>query len=68
LDECSSYIEKKNKAKRSSGYEIDLTVDTTLSGDNFDEIGTDLSVIMEMNLQIPNNNQLDPLSGLFCYF
>ena len=29
---------------------MDLTVDTALSGDNLDEIGTDLSLIMEMNL------------------
>ena len=68
MDECSSYIEKKNETKRSSGYKIDLTVDTVLIGDSFDEVGTDLSVKMEMNLQIPNNNQLDPLSGLFGYF
>jgi hypothetical protein len=25
LDECSSYIEKKNEDKRSSGYKMDLT-------------------------------------------
>ena len=50
LDECSSYIEKKNEAKRSSGYKMNLTVDTALSGDILDEIGTDLSLIMEMNL------------------
>jgi hypothetical protein len=50
LDECSSYIEKKNEAKRSSGYKMNLTVDTALSDESLDEIGTDLSLIMEMNL------------------
>jgi len=29
---------------------MDLTVDTALSGDSLDEIGIDLSLIMEMNL------------------
>ena len=35
--ECSSYIEQKNEAKRSSGYKIDLTVDTALSDDSLEE-------------------------------
>ena len=38
LDECSSYIEKKNEDKRSSGYKMDLTVDTALSDDSLEEI------------------------------
>jgi len=50
LDECSSYIEQKNEAKRSSGYKMDLTALSALSGDSLDEIGTDLSLKMEMNL------------------
>ena len=37
LGECSFSIEKKNEVKRSSGYQMDLTVDTALSDDNLDE-------------------------------
>ena len=36
LGECSSYIEQKNEAKRSSGYQMDLTVDTALSDDSLE--------------------------------
>jgi hypothetical protein len=32
-----SYIEKTNEAKRSSGYKMDLTVDTALSDDSLEE-------------------------------
>ena len=37
LDECSSYIKKKNEAKRSSGFKMDLIVDTVLSDDSLEE-------------------------------
>ena len=37
LGECSSYIEKKNETRRPSGYKMDLTVDTALSGDSLEE-------------------------------
>ena len=32
-----SYIEKTNEAKRSSGYKMDLAVDTALSDDSLEE-------------------------------
>ena len=37
LDECSSYTERKNEVRRSSGYKMDLTVDTALSDDILEE-------------------------------
>ena len=37
LDECISYKNKTNEAKRSSGYKMDLTVDTALSDDSLEE-------------------------------
>jgi hypothetical protein len=37
LGECSSYIEQKNEAKRSSGYKMDMTVDTALSDESLEE-------------------------------
>jgi hypothetical protein len=37
LGKCISYTEKTNEAKRSSGYKMDLTVDTALSDDSLEE-------------------------------
>jgi hypothetical protein len=37
LDECRSYTERKNEVRRSSGYKMDLTVDTALSDDILEE-------------------------------
>ena len=37
LDECMSYTERKNEVRRSSGYKMDLTVDTALSDDILEE-------------------------------
>ena len=36
LDECRSYTERKNEVRRSSGYKMDLTVDTALSDDSLE--------------------------------
>ena len=37
LDECMSYTARKNEVRRSSGYKMDLTVDTALSDDSLEE-------------------------------
>ena len=37
LDECRSYTERKHEVRRSSGYKMDLTVDTALSDDSLEE-------------------------------
>ena len=37
LDQCNAYTEKKNEAKRSSGYKMDLSVDTALTDGSLEE-------------------------------